>query len=415
MNALEYLNFDLEIDPAIGGGYRVEVDSPVGQASATFNLPFTADELAGALQELAQANASRSELGRSFGARLFESVLGGEVRACLRGGMDEAAYQGRGLRLRLRLNDVPELADLPWEYLYHPALDRYLALSVHTPLVRYMELPDRIRSLALAAPLRILVVMASPRDQSPIDVEDEWNRLRAAMRELEERGLVVLVRIPGTLAALQDQLRDGTYHMLYYVGHGDFDERRKSGQLLFEDEEGMSDRVSGADLGLLLHDHRSLRLAVLHACEGARASRTDPYAGVAQCLVRQGLPAVIAMQFPISGEAAAMMARTFFGAIADGYSVDGALAEARKALFTRGNRDEWGTPVLFMRTPDGKLFDFTAAPQPKPMPPQPAAIKAAAPEPAPPGEPTSIVPQPSVWRGSARLRHSRLNGCRHAA
>src|SRR3954463_10066004 len=47
-----------------------------------------------------------------------------------------------------------------------------------------------------------------------------------------------------------------------------------------------------------LRDLRSLRLAVLNSCEGARNSRTDPFAGTATTLVRQGsVPAVVAMQF----------------------------------------------------------------------------------------------------------------------
>jgi CHAT domain-containing protein len=228
--------------------------------------------------------------------------------------------------------------------------------------------------------------------------------------------LVVLERIPGTLAALQNQLRSGTYHMLYFIGHGDFDERRQSGLLLFEDQERLSDRVSGADLGLLLHDHRSLRLVVLHACEGARTSRTDPFSGTAQCLVRQGMPAVIAMQFPISGEAAAMLARAFFGAIADGYAVDAALAEARKALFTRGSRDEWGTPVLFMRTPNGKLFDLARAGRQNPIAaPQPASSKAGSAGPARIEEPASGLLQTQGWRSASRTRRSKAHACRQAA
>jgi hypothetical protein len=362
MAAVDYLNFDLEIE-RVDEGYRVASDSPVGQASAAFSLPFSETELEGLLEQLEQADASRGEIGRAFGARLFEAVFDGEVRACLRGSLDEAERLGLGLRIRLRLGEAPELADLPWEYLYHTSLDRYLALSALTPLVRYLELPERIRPLGVTAPLRILVVISSPRDQAPIDAEGEWTRLRVAMRELVERGLVVLERVPATLAALQDQLRCGDYHTLYYIGHGAFDERGQAGRLLFEDGEGSSDRVSGQDLGLLLHDHRSLRLAVLNACEGARTSHADLFAGVTQCLVRQGLPAVIAMQFVVSCEAAAMLARAFYGAVADGYPVDAALAEGRKALFIQGNRDEWGTPVLYMRAPDGKLFDLAAVAQ----------------------------------------------------
>src|SRR5690242_8305747 len=113
------------------------------------------------------------EIERADGARLFETVFDGEVRACLRGSLDEAERLGLGLRIRLRLNQAPELADLPWEYLYHTSLDRYLALSALTPLIRYLELPERIRPLGVTAPLRILVLISSPSDQPPIDAEGE--------------------------------------------------------------------------------------------------------------------------------------------------------------------------------------------------------------------------------------------------
>jgi tetratricopeptide (TPR) repeat protein len=110
-------------------------------------------------------------------------------------------------------------------------------------------------------------------------------------------------------------------------------------------------------LGTLLHDHRPLRLAVLNACEGARASRADPFAGTAQSLVQQGIPAVIAMQFEVTDEAAICFTREFYSAIAVGYPVDAALAEARKAIFAEVSEIEWGTPVLYMRSPDGLIFE----------------------------------------------------------
>src|SRR5262249_39122220 len=159
------------------------------------------------------------------------------------------------------------------------------------------------------------------------------------------RGLVMLERIPATLAALQQQLRRNSYHILHFIGHGGFDERTQDGVLLFEDEGRENDRGSGPGLGTLLPDHPSTRFVMLKACQGARGSRTDPFAGTAQSLVQQGLPAVIAMQFEVSDEAAIALAREFYSAVADSYPVDAALAEARKALFAAGNRVEWGTPV----------------------------------------------------------------------
>ncbi len=125
--------------------------------------------------------------------------------------------------------------------------------------------------------------------------------------------------------------------------------------------------VSGQDLGTLLHDHRSLRLVILNSCEGARSSPTDPFAGAAQSLVQQGIPAVIAMQFEITDEAAITLSHEFYSALADGYAVDTALGEARKAIFAGGNEVEWGTPVLYMRSTSGRLFKM----QPPSTQPQP--------------------------------------------
>lgn len=150
------------------------------------------------------------------------------------------------------------------------------------------------------------------------------------------------------------------YHIFHFVGHGGFDQQTESGVLLLEDEQGRSRLVNGHYLGALLRDHFSLRLALLNACEGARTSRSDPFAGVAQHLVQQGIPAVIAMQFEITDPAAITLAHEFYNALADNYGVDAALAEARKVLYAAGNDIEWGTPVLYMRAQSGQLFEVEA-------------------------------------------------------
>ena len=50
-------------------------------------------------------------------------------------------------------------------------------------------------------------------------------------------------------------------------------------------------------LGTLLRDHFSLRLVTLNACMDEPVATQNPYLGVAQSLVRRGLPAVVALQF----------------------------------------------------------------------------------------------------------------------
>ena len=114
------------------------------------------------------------------------------------------------------------------------------------------------------------------------------------------------------------------------------------------------------ELGTILADEMTLRLAVLNACEGARSSVDDPFSGVATSLVRREIPAVVAMQLEITDRAAITFASELYAALADGYAVDAALAEARKAIFADENEVEWATPVLFMRVPDGRIFDVEA-------------------------------------------------------
>jgi len=369
MGEISYLDFDLLIERA-GEGYVARVtNSPAGQATLAFTWPFSELELENfwlrvgrTRQGVRRLESPEMKAAKVFGGRLFEAVFGGAMRGCLRSSMDEAARQGTGLRVRLRLADVAELADAPWEYLYNSTVNRFFSLSVETPLVRYMDLPERIRPLAVKPPLRVLVMISSPSDYPRLDVEREWTKLKEALGELEGRGLVALERLEeATLGTLQRRLRRGEYHIFHFIGHGGFDEQAQDGVLLLEDEEERGRPVSGHYLGTLMHDERTLRLAVLNACEGARTSRTDPFAGVAQSLVQQGVPAVIAMQSEITDQAAITLAHEFYAALADGYPVDAALAEARKAIFAQENDVEWGKPVLYMRAPDGRVFDVERA------------------------------------------------------
>ncbi len=369
MPAVPYIDLDLEIERTASGYHAEITNSPSGQAATDFTLPFSDLELENFLLRLGgrrrsarRVESPEMEAAKGFGSKLFNAVFSGDMRSCLTTSQYAAEEQGSGVRVRLRLTNAPDLADLPWEYLYNPSLNRFLSLSVKTPLVRYLDLPERIRPLAVAPPLRVLVMISSPNDFTRLDVDAEFNRLNQALQSVQQQGLLTLERMDdASLSSLTRRLQEGTYHVFHFVGHGSFDESTQDGMLVLEDAEHKGRLVSAQYLGTVLHDHSSLRLAVLNACEGARSSRTDPFSGTAQSLLQQGIPAVIAMQFEITDEAAIAFSQEFYGAIARGYPVDGALAEARKAIFAGGNELEWGTPVLYMRAPDGRIFDLQPA------------------------------------------------------
>jgi Kelch motif/Galactose oxidase, central domain len=63
------------------------------------------------------------------------------------------------------------------------------------------------------------------------------------------------------------------------------------------------------------------------------------------------------MQFEITDEAAITFGGRLYEALAQGFPIDAALAQSRKAIFAAGNDIEFGTPVLFLRAADARLFD----------------------------------------------------------
>lgn len=366
MSSPTYLDFDLQLTTA-SEGYAVRVlDSPQGQAQGVFKMPFQADEPRSFQQQIVPVHAPLprhllQETMKAFGGRLFDALFAGDLLLCLERSLDEANRQKATLRIKLRLQESPALLALPWEYLYHRRRNLFLSQSTSSSLIHFLELPIPAASLTVTLPLRMLVVIANPPDFFPLDVEREWTNVQRALDELMQRGLVVVDRLPtATKGALQSALRRQEYHVLHFIGHGDFDEGAQRGSLFFTGETGNADPMLADDLASLLHNERTLRLVLLNACESAQTSVTNPFGGVAQLLVQQGVPAVVAMRYPISDEAAITFAHEFYAALADGYSVDAALTEARVAIATRLGNGEWGAPQLIMHAKDGILWQLGA-------------------------------------------------------
>ena len=365
---LSYQDFDLLIEPGTQGRYRARVlRSPAGESGPVqFTVPFSPLELENFVLKVGLARRRARGPGRpegvplkDFGGKLYGAVFQDELREVLLRSISLTNGPGAGLRLRLRLADAPELAELPWEFLYDPRLNRFLAQSRRTPLVRYLDLPDPPRPLAVDGPLRLLVMISSPAGYPLLDVERELRLLTEALAEQQEEGRVVVEHLAANMGTLRRRLRREEFHVFHFVGHGLYRPDWDDGVLVMEDRHGQPQEVTGEELGSLLNEYDPTRLAVLNACEGARSSAHDSFAGVAQSLIQQGLPAVVAMQFAITDDAAITFAQELYAAIADGYPLEAALAEARRAIRDEGNPTEWGTPVLYSRAPDGRLFDLT--------------------------------------------------------
>ncbi len=79
--------------------------------------------------------------------------------------------------------------------------------------------------------------------------------------------------------------------------------------------------------------------------------------GIAPMLVAAGVPAVIAMQFEIPEKTAISFTRDLYQFLADGEPLDAAITEARIGAYIDNNdKIFWAIPVLFMRSPDGRIW-----------------------------------------------------------
>ncbi|NNN33689.1 CHAT domain-containing protein, partial [Streptomyces sp. S3(2020)] len=374
---MDVLDFQAEITATEHGVYEVTLRGPDGaETSSRTRLSLPPDQLRALVARIPDAViASSARVRRSaspdeqpvqlLGRALYETLTAGDGRALLAAARHTAARAEAQLRLVLRVRP-PELALLPWEFLYDAAHSGYVCTT--TPLIRHPQVAVPQRPLRVAPPLRVLCMIARPGDQETLAVEAERQRLGAALEGLRRDGLIELDWVGGeTWRELKSALRRGSgpWHVFHFIGHGGFDRAAGEGTLALDDGAGGTYQLGAENLAMVLQGHSSLRLVVLNACETGRASSADPFSSVGGALMRAGLPAALVMQYPISDQAAVEFSQSFYEELAQGRTVDAAVTEARQSVrLALPGTLEWGTPVLYMRSLDGMLFAIGQAPAP---------------------------------------------------
>ena len=257
---------------------------------------------------------------------------------------------------------MPDLDPVPWEYLYDSRLGRFLTLSQETPIVRLLDSLERPPVVHVDAPLRVLVMISSPSDMPELAVDRERAAARGRRPATSSRaaGSTLTVLEDATLTALQRALLDD-FHVFHFIGHGGFDQQAQEGV-----PRPRARRRHGAPRLGRAPRHPAARRP--HACSSPCSTRArargrpgaTPSRGSAQALVRQGLPAVVAMQTEISDRAALVFSHEFYYFLTRGLGIDAAICEVRKAMAVSDEASEWGTAVL-LRSGADQPFSFTAS------------------------------------------------------
>jgi CHAT domain-containing protein len=295
------------------------------------------------------------------------------------------------LHLRLKFAaasaERSRLADYPWELLHDGQRFLQPRQLVISRYIAYEALPP---ALPPQAQLRILLL--APRSEAAAQglaklTDAEQQAIRLGLSKAESEELVVLEQLPkATLKALSASLSQRTEtqmpQVLHFDGHGLFGKRcansqcgqihvgikvehcRDCGQLLleptgfllFEDEQGGPDYVSAASLAAVLP--KKLVLVVLSACQsGMAVAGKSVFNGTAQQLIDARVPAVVAMQYGVSVDAASQFSEQFYRILGQKQPLLTAVNEGRKWMGVDGN--QWYRPVLYLRWLDnqgGQLF-----------------------------------------------------------
>jgi CHAT domain len=299
-----------------------------------------------------QAAMRRKPLSRALEAEaqaVWEALLdgeAGELRAKLRAASD-------GPLLVRWMVHAPELQAVPWE-----ALGRSASSAEVLP-VRGVASTDPAGAHEVRGAVRVLAVAPHGGSETLKDALAE----RIAAKEVEW-----LDPVEGTAAErryLLDRLRrEPVPHVLHFIGHGGLDAQgRPVLRLADEDDEEVWLPVALLGDQLAAGCRGVLRLVVLEACEGAKPS-PSAFASAGEMLARAGADAVVAHLWPVKADVARACSTHLYRALAGAGPHSGDVAwsmnEARRALL--GEYEESAealSPVLYLRGPDGALFDFT--------------------------------------------------------
>src|SRR5215831_436815 len=302
-----------------------------------------------------------------LGQHLYDTIFFGKVETGFKEGREAAVGKSATLRVLLRFDSsADELAQLPWELLF--TNDDFLAAQNKLVLSRSLSSekgmskekisrdPPLVVQFLVTVPEtdayrdkrdRLIAALKQPTKYSTSirsDVLEKWDQGKAA-RALRNPPYPQVVHVIGVCKRNRSQGQEG---MQIYLDDGDGDGPRwRSGEVL----------VSLFSQNWELAPEDRVRLVVLHLCEPSPLDFEATFERLAPALVREGIPAVIAMQYPLSKEAEGRFVTKLYEGLAERQSIEETVQGARNDLFTTFEEDRlFGSPVLYMQSVDSQLL-----------------------------------------------------------
>lgn len=320
-----------------------------------FSIQATPQQLAGVVLDLPRL-LSLVHDSDSYGRYLRDQIFSDErILGAFRESFSVAQNARRPLQICIDISpDAAELHGIHWEKLWHPTQGGPLSTRDDIWFSRVTASDIRQASTPVDhANVHILVAVSSPSDLRSyglpsIDAEAEFDRVKAIFSTQPDVSITFIPQV--TQTELIDQMRSHPT-ILYLVCHGKTLDNQL--WLFLENVDGTSAHVLADALateikGLIQRPY----LAILAACESAGTGihATDPQFSVQRTfgiqLVESGVPAVIAMQGPISIQTMQIFGPRLLKELSSVRVIDRAVAIARSQV---RSQPDWWAPCLYLR------------------------------------------------------------------
>jgi len=302
---------------------------------------------------------SKNELTK-FGHGLFSYVIRGDVKR-----LYDRLDSSKQVRIHIMTNE-PVLQSLPWEFLQDPS--RQPGPWVERSVVRIVPTignpkPVPCKIAGAGSKLRILFVYADPQNETFVS----WPGLRATIEHVFSTRLPAneyeLKVIRGTAEELVEafQAKNDRYDIFQFSGHGTVDANGEGQILLLNQDNLKSSPMSAGTLANILCG-RGIKLAVISACSTAAGNAADPFNVVAEALVVNGIPAVVANLLPVPETSVASFVGAMYTQLLNTGDIDLAVNSARLKLSVELEVPpdatlEWGIPTLYRHIAGSKVFE----------------------------------------------------------
>jgi|GEM_PF-2510127 len=350
--------FQLEVRqtpaPLPGGAFRTDIEAQLERFHALFAQQMTLNQFFSRFETPTAPSKNFQDI-QELGQQLY-ALLPLAFQQAFQRVVQGVFEKGHGLRfiLEARAGDKADrLLSLPWELLFFETTGVFLARSPRVLIVRRLLEALRRSPLQMLPPFNIVHVIAASDAASPAYGIDETLQAteRDTIRQAVQPGVYRLVEKPGAVETMLAALREDTYQIVHFLGHGEIVEHRaepslhiQRGYLRFVAADDTTQWVTGEQLQHFLEFTPTVQLVVLNACHGG----TNVARSVALELVYNGLPYVVAIQGDILQESAKHFIEVFYTELQRGSDMAYAVAVGRAAIAAHIPQTlDWCMPVLY--------------------------------------------------------------------